>query len=243
MCPYFSVNAPSKEALLRSRPVSTDFYVLTFSRHSRKFREVLDDAGGLELPSGAKIFVRPEHYDPVVEQLRVDNWDLKKYHVVVSEEHEATVMRAVASLPSKEQIRRKDRVALAVPNSPSQEAAGSANDDAGVESLESDDGGSAPVVEALDSEGDEDPSMGSLPVVLVQRTFIHVPLPSSIYSGPSSGQKTASTTGTYGATGLRPARNPRNHRLLSSPESAEPEAARGDVLSVPCLEGHLDRLD
>jgi len=69
----------------------------------------MQDAGiNIELSSGAKVFVRPEHYDAVVRKL-ID-WDLKRWHVVFDEEFEENVASALRSLPSREQTRTKGQI-------------------------------------------------------------------------------------------------------------------------------------
>lgn len=200
-------NAPLNDAILRSRPVDGDrVAVITFSRSGRNYRQALmegpeledcrrslEDAGfSPELPSGAKVFVRPEQYEAVIEQLQ--SLDLKPRHVVVAEEFEELLLSVINGLPSSDQIRRKGPAAELV--------LGTSAD-------------SGPPMPSAQSEESQAPR-GSMEeeemdvtglVHEIRRTFIHIKIQSSIYSGPSSGAKTASTSDANPRSPI----NPRRH--------------------------------
>eukprot|EP00418_Pyrodinium_bahamense_P094937 CAMPEP_0179032210 /NCGR_PEP_ID=MMETSP0796-20121207/11465_1 /TAXON_ID=73915 /ORGANISM="Pyrodinium bahamense, Strain pbaha01" /LENGTH=665 /DNA_ID=CAMNT_0020728419 /DNA_START=45 /DNA_END=2042 /DNA_ORIENTATION=+ len=101
--------------------------VLKFSRSPESFRKALLE--GLELkpcrealeasrleaklPEGAKIFVRPEHYEAVRTEVRRRGMQLHTSHVLVAEEFEGAVHQALAGLRSSEQVRARERCQLA----------------------------------------------------------------------------------------------------------------------------------
>mmetsp|Transcript_29 Transcript_29/g.70 ORF Transcript_29/g.70 Transcript_29/m.70 type:complete len:894 (-) Transcript_29:155-2836(-) len=156
--------------------------LITYSRSTKKFRaallkgpelaecrDALQGAGlRVELHCGAHIFVRPEYYKVLMGKL--ESYDLKPRHVVVAPEFEENLTAAIRSLPSKEQTRPKgDRVELRI-HTGGAASSGNPNPQAFPES-------------SVNVEG----------IYEVQRTFIQISVPSSLYSGPSSAMKTAST--------------------------------------------------
>ena len=67
----------------------------------RACRNALQEAGHQVVhASGAKIFVRPQHYQAVCERIQADEMRLFTSHVLVAEEFEDLVKAAVASIPS-----------------------------------------------------------------------------------------------------------------------------------------------
>jgi len=76
----------------------------------------MQDAGAaVVLPdSGAKVFVRPEHYASLTDTLRQDRMRLYTSHVIVAEEFEDAVCQALMSLPSSAQVRGRARDLLPV---------------------------------------------------------------------------------------------------------------------------------
>lgn len=114
---FEGVNAQISNALLRNAPAPSGAKVvlLTFSRDPAAlgetllqatelapFKEVLAAEGlDVQLPSGAKIFVRPEHHGPAVEAIRLYGLSLKPKHVVVDVELEQDVLKLVESLRPK----------------------------------------------------------------------------------------------------------------------------------------------
>lgn len=223
--------------------------VLTYSRSTQMFREALmqgpqlqpcrqalEDAGfHAELPCGAKVFVQPELYEAVVREL--EGQDLKPRHVIVAEEFERCVDAAIRSLPSKEQSRPKgEKIGLRVPfptpgvrgNHPASSASAVAASSFPREQ------------DTLDSDSEQDGSGDNI-IYQVCRTFIHVPLPSSMQSKPSTGPKTVSTSA------ARSAINPRRHKLnapvpLTANHEDRPELLRSPDIAhaarsqqiVPC---------
>ena len=88
--------------------------MLKFSRSDHRFlgallegeelqacRDALQEAGHQVVhASGAKIFVRPQHYQAVCERIQADEMRLFTSHVLVAEEFEDLVQAAVARIPS-----------------------------------------------------------------------------------------------------------------------------------------------
>jgi hypothetical protein len=130
------VNAQLSDALLRSR--STDHepkvVLLSFSRSPRSYRNILlaspalatwrqrlSDCGyAVELESGAKIFVHPEHYEAVLEAIRLGGWGLFPRHVIVDPELEATVSDIVMNLGENIYPRAAGTIPLAFSSATSQ---------------------------------------------------------------------------------------------------------------------------
>jgi len=121
------VNAHISNALMRNTLAPSDAKVvlLTFSRDPAAlahtllqaaelapFKEALAAEGlGVELASGAKIFVRPEHHGPAVEAIRLYGLSLKPKHVVVDVELEQVVLKLVESLRPKK-VYKKTRTIM-----------------------------------------------------------------------------------------------------------------------------------
>jgi len=103
------VNAQISDVLMRNTPALSDakIVVLTFSRDPAALAQTLLQAAELapfkealaaegldvELPSGAKIFVRPEHHAPAVEAIRLFSLSLKPKHVIVDVALEQDVLK------------------------------------------------------------------------------------------------------------------------------------------------------
>eukprot|EP00927_Polykrikos_kofoidii_P039369 TRINITY_DN33775_c0_g1_i1.p1 TRINITY_DN33775_c0_g1~~TRINITY_DN33775_c0_g1_i1.p1 ORF type:complete len:905 (+),score=163.00 TRINITY_DN33775_c0_g1_i1:40-2715(+) len=114
---FEGVNAQISDALMRNTPARSDAKVvlLTFSRDPAAlaqtllqavelapFKEALEAEGlDVQLPSGAKIFVRQEHHGPAVEAIRMYGLSLKPKHVVVDVELEQDVLKLAKSLRPK----------------------------------------------------------------------------------------------------------------------------------------------
>jgi hypothetical protein len=119
---FEGVNAQISDALMRNTPdceltstpdcIDAKVVLLTFSRDPKSLAQTLLQAEMLapwkealtaegldvELPSGAKIFVRPERHGPAVEAIRLYGLSLKPKHVVVDVELEQDVLKLVESL-------------------------------------------------------------------------------------------------------------------------------------------------
>lgn len=159
-------------------------------------RDALASKGlSAELPCGAKVFVLPEQWDSVINA--IDSLDLKPWHVVFSEEFEKALNEAVKSLPSKAQIREKQRSRL--PSGPCA-SCGGVNPrftckrcnivrycSKGCQQLDWRQHRKLciPSHENVDDSG--------FPVIL-KRTFLEVPVQTSFRSSPASGDQTKSTT-------------------------------------------------
>merc|ERR1712096_378895 len=63
-----------------------------------------------ELPSGAKAFIHPEQYEAVQEA--TESQQLRPWHVLVAKEFEGVVTETVKSLPSRSQVRERQRSAI-----------------------------------------------------------------------------------------------------------------------------------
>lgn len=209
-------NVRLSDDLLRSRPSPPSIYLLEFSRSPESFRRCFLDRPKLlechaslrekcfdpDLPSGAKVFVNPDHFQALMDALDTEGYDLKPRHVLTSDDFEEEVIAAVAGLRSSDRVKQKQRTTVAgmaeasdVFETPEQDAQAPANMRTGVskESAETSEGR---------SDGNHPASMrGDLYVV--KRTFIHIKN-SSLWSGPTSGQKTASTTDADPRSGQNP---------------------------------------
>eukprot|EP00435_Cladocopium_sp_Y103_P073330 s78_g43.t1 len=201
-----AANAPLSAAILESR-CSPTVYLLEFSRSPSSFLEALlnhpalqacadglaakvtdvwAEAGPPLLKSGAKMFVNPEQVPLVLEQIRAEGWQLKPRHVIVNDQYEEAVVEAVSGIRSRDRVVQKRCSEIgAFGASISGQAGGSS------------DPGEKPE-EASQSEW----------LSVVKRTFIHLPIPSSMWSGPSSGQKTASTSQAHVAENPRQRKRP-----------------------------------
>lgn len=153
-----AVNGPLSSAILRSRLVPDIIVVLEVDRTLRALSDtlltcdrladvrdaLLRNGHKVELPSGAKIFVRPEQYESVIAT--IEDMDLKPRHIVVSQ-HLDNLVSGIISKIKRTTIKRR-RITTTRP------------------------------------------SLGSWKSVQVnvevRRTFIHLTIPSSLPSGPSS---------------------------------------------------------
>lgn len=96
-------NALVSEAVLySSAPASVDAVIIEFSQHGHWFLQALCQSPELAsirqsaLPSGAKVFVKPdEAFGEVVRYLQQEQWDLQSRHVVVRSEHVNLVIDVV----------------------------------------------------------------------------------------------------------------------------------------------------
>ena len=69
-------------------------------------RLALHEAGfSSELPSGAKLFVHPEHVQFAMAAIAAAQLDLKPRHVIVSADYESAVEEALSILPSSLGVR------------------------------------------------------------------------------------------------------------------------------------------
>jgi len=109
-----SINAQVSDALVRSSPAEGGPHVilLTFSRPSMQLRKILLGSSELapcraeleaqghlvEVESGAKIFLRPEHYNPALAAVRLHGCPLYKNHVVVDIDLEDVVVQLAQQL-------------------------------------------------------------------------------------------------------------------------------------------------
>lgn len=183
-------------------------HIIEYSRHPQSLRRALlgceslmpcrrslhDRGFSPEFPSGAKIFVPAEFYEAVVVSLQgLEGVYLKPWHVIVSEDFETAVVAAAASLPSREQVRMKNNITVECPPICEQCAAPTPRfscSRCGVARYCTRE--CQKMHWQLHSKACMSDEAGSL--TLVSKTFIHVHLPSSLRSGPSSCQKTASTS-------------------------------------------------
>ena len=128
--PGREVNAQLSDALLRGRTPEDDAKVilLKLSRRPKVLREVLLQAPELaqcreameergfavELDSGAKVFVRPEHYVPVKEALRLGGWPLHADNVLVDPALEATLLEVLERLPNEAGVRVRSAASISL---------------------------------------------------------------------------------------------------------------------------------
>ncbi|CAE8589324.1 unnamed protein product [Polarella glacialis] len=66
------------------------------------------------LMSGAKLFVRPEHYEPVLKNIEQQGFRLYASHVLVAAEFFQSVVAALMAVPSTSQVGKPSRTRLAV---------------------------------------------------------------------------------------------------------------------------------
>lgn len=113
-------NAHVSDALLGTRAdeLGPKVVLLAFSRSPHAFRMVFQQAPelescrraltmynfALELESGTKMLVRPEHYNPTLEAIRLAGWHLSHQHVFVDVELEKVVIGLLQSLPGREKV-------------------------------------------------------------------------------------------------------------------------------------------
>ena len=68
----------------------------------------------VELDSGAKVFVRPEHYVPVKEALRLGGWPLHADNVLVDPALEATLLEVLERLPNEAGVRVRSAASISL---------------------------------------------------------------------------------------------------------------------------------
>ncbi|CAE8700200.1 unnamed protein product [Polarella glacialis] len=105
-------------------PETIEVIILKFVRAPEAYRKALMEGPELRecrdalegralLPSGAKVFVRPEHYESVMEGIRRSGLkELFTSHVIVAQEFEHLVEKALFSVPSNDRVVGKVLMAL-----------------------------------------------------------------------------------------------------------------------------------
>eukprot|EP00931_Biecheleriopsis_adriatica_P102938 TRINITY_DN77843_c0_g1_i1.p1 TRINITY_DN77843_c0_g1~~TRINITY_DN77843_c0_g1_i1.p1 ORF type:complete len:593 (-),score=108.18 TRINITY_DN77843_c0_g1_i1:236-2014(-) len=213
-------NAQRSEEIPRGVSSSFAVHVIQYSRHPKMLRRALLEGEELkecrdelaargyscEQSSGAKVFVLPEQFEPVIAA--IEDQDLKPWHVVVSDEFEKAVVRTVKQLPSQEQVREKSNKAV---------VAGPCNT-CGMQrprfvchrcslvrycsrACQQQDW-RVHKRSCIPSYGDTEGNLDSL--VVVKRTFLEVPLKNSLRSSQASVDRTKSTTDTDPRKGMNP---------------------------------------
>lgn len=177
-----SLDAPLMDALVHSSRDgdSTTIVILEYSRNDEWFRRVLltareldesrralSDAGlSAELLSGAKCFVAPELYEIAIQTLHERGFVLDKRHVIASADMENVVRQVIEtgrkSVTRKEHGSFKMKSRAMVDIQIADPASSSSSPSSQVAPC------STVLVDA--------------PVSLISRTFIHIPLPSSMRS-------------------------------------------------------------
>jgi len=118
-------NAVFESSVAAQLPIK--IVVLKFSRSPEAFRQALMEGPQLEacrqalkdagfevkLSSGAKAFVRPEHYSAMCEAIHSTGKPLFTSHVLVAEEFECLLYEVFSNLPSAQGVRCRDREDLA----------------------------------------------------------------------------------------------------------------------------------
>lgn len=197
--------APTGPAAAMATNRQEEILILEYSRHPLELEEALLQHPSLEacrqalamenlsfkLEGGAKIFVKPAYYEAVIKAL--EGKELKPWLVIVAAEFEQAVGQAVASLPSRMQVRQKKRSMVAV-----------AVSDRHCEHC----GKDCPRFKCTHCSSTwycsqdcqrrdwkfHKAAGGDLLPVVVKRTFLHLDVPSSLRSEPSTGPKTQSTS-------------------------------------------------
>jgi len=178
------LNAPLMDAIMRTRapaPLSiVKVVILEYSRNDSWFRRALMEGPELdevrlalhsqglnpELSSGAKCFAPPSLFPGVVQALHDGKIELDRRHVVVAQEIEGVVKRAIEN--GQQLTTRRERGSFKMKarteiNLPSEH----------------------------DAQQPEQQDLVCPPLQLVKRTFIHVPVPSSMRSASSEHPRTA----------------------------------------------------
>jgi len=213
------INAKQSESVPLGKPPSFAVHVIQYSRHPSILRSALLEGEELricrdalaangfsaEQPSGAKVFVLPEQFDSVLSA--IDSLDLKPWHVVVSEEFEKAVDQAVKRLPSQAQVREKQRThvpsgpcascGMVTPRFTCQRCNLVRYCSRGCQQQNWRDH------KKLCIASQENVDDSGFPVVL-KRTFLEVPVQSSLRSSQVSGDKTKSTTDADPRKGMNP---------------------------------------
>lgn len=193
--------------------------IFEFSRHPQMLRQRLLACASLrpwvqalhargmsvELPSGAKIFVQPDHHDAVLAAVHSSiDFDLKPWHVIACTQCAQLVQDIVRSLPSRQQVREKRSLLLACP--PICDQCGSPDPRFACSNCHRDRYCSRECQRTAWQSHSRDCVVdegGTLSIT--SRTFIEVDAPSSLRSRPSLGPKTVSTS----QANPRVMRNPR----------------------------------
>jgi len=129
----------------------------------QKERAALSGAGlSPTLPSGAKMSVAPEVFGAVVQYLENELWELKTSYVIVAKDLEEKV-RAVVKTAREVATRREH----------------------GNCKVKSHTELSIPLSHEVAAETSTSPGY-NMPAFIVKRTFVHVPIPSSMCSAPSA---------------------------------------------------------
>jgi hypothetical protein len=159
-----------------SEPATVAVVVLQYSQSGEWFRRALMEGPELQeqraklngagfspaLPSGAKIFVDPQAFQAVVQHLEEEGWELKKSHVIVAKDFENKV-RAVVEAARDATARREH----------------------GNCKVKSHTELSIPLSHEMTSETSTLPPACDMPAFILKRTFVHVPIPSSMWSSSS----------------------------------------------------------
>lgn len=134
--------------------------------------------------------MRPELVQPVIEALtdmglkplESQDGSLKPRHVIVSSDFEGAVVGAIDSLRSSDRVKEKSRLVVTKSRQRPEQATDS----------------------ELDSEDEEKVGTHAEAPCIIKRTFVDVPIQSSLWSGPSAGPKTVSTTDACARVGPNP---------------------------------------
>eukprot|EP00928_Gymnodinium_smaydae_P066040 TRINITY_DN49093_c0_g1_i1.p1 TRINITY_DN49093_c0_g1~~TRINITY_DN49093_c0_g1_i1.p1 ORF type:complete len:499 (-),score=73.92 TRINITY_DN49093_c0_g1_i1:217-1713(-) len=190
-----ATNAPLNDAILRSRmqasssPESTTLAVLLleFSRDPQSFHDALQTCPELQdtrdslvasgfspdLPSGAKLFVPPELCEVTLEAVRLQGIQLRPRHVLVHSDLESVIIKAISVSKDHMTTRCKGR-----------------------EKVRCKGRKLVPLKTAELTLQMDHP-------IVVQRTFLHVKLPSDLRSAATSGPATVSTSEAHGSKNPR----------------------------------------
>lgn len=129
-------------------------------------------------------------FELILVTVREEALDLKPRHVIVSDEFNDALQEAIGSLRGGDRVKQKQRSPFIITATEHATAPAERSDDVS---------GGGPAEEAR-----------NVFPYIVKRTFIHIPVASSLCSGPSSSPKTASTTDAHSENGA----NPRQKRRI-----------------------------
>jgi len=179
------------------------------------YRQAMRNCGlSPELPSGAKIFVKPEHFEMVLAAVRRAEVVLKPWHVIVSIDFEDSVVATVSSLASREQVKQKVTYPVLCPpvcdNCLAQNPRYACLECGEAQYCSHECQKKHFHIHSRQCQSDNEA------LSIVKSTFIHVEIPSSLRSAPSSRAKTVSTSDANARVRVSPRRAARTPAQLQS---------------------------
>jgi len=165
--------APSVQLLEYTRvPAEFEQFLLRCEELAKCWAELRANGHVVQLDSGARVFVEPELYEVVMGALQLHEGELQSRHVVASQRYAEVVRATLAKIPRKLKVKEKGATSLTQTD----------------EAKEAGEWRLARSSEAEPAEADED----DFPI-LMKNSFLHIPLPSSLFSDLSVKARSAPT--------------------------------------------------